>query len=84
MTFDRRKFNRLAYQLRYHADGYKALGLDGETAAAWANGGFTPDEAKPWIAEGFTAAEATRWADNFVSAADARAETDRRAARAAR
>ena len=84
MTFDRRKFNRLAHQLRYHADGYKSLGLDGETAAAWANGGFTPDEAKPWIAEEFPPDEATRWADNFVSPTAARTEINRRAARAAR
>ncbi len=81
MAFDRRRFNRLAYQIRDHIDGYRALALDADQAAGWANHGFTPDEARPWIAEGFTPDEAAPWADNFVSAADARTEINRRANR---
>ncbi len=67
MTFNRRRFNRLAHQLRHHADGYKTLGLTAETAAAWANQGFTPDEAAPWITAGFGPVDAGVWADQFMA-----------------
>ncbi len=76
MAFNRRTFNRLAYQLRDHADGYKALDVDAYEAATWANRGFTPDEAKPWIAQGFGPDKAARWADAFVSPVEARARED--------
>jgi hypothetical protein len=72
MTFDRRRFNRHAHQLRDHADGYKTQGMSAEEAAAWANHGFTPKEAVPWIAAGFDPHSAATWADEFVSPADAR------------
>lgn len=71
MAFNRRRFNRLAHQLRDFADGYANLKMDEYEAATWANRGFTPDEAKPWIAAGFGPDKAARHADAFRSPAAA-------------
>lgn len=75
--FDRRRFNRLAYQLRNFADGYKALGLAAAEAAGWANYGFLPDEAAAWLIEGFSLDTALPYADRYVSPVNARAMLDR-------
>ncbi len=84
MSFRTRDFKRRTWHFADLAADYRNLRLSTDEAVGWANRGFTPGEARPWIAHGFGPDEAAKWADNFVSAADARAETDRRAAQAAR
>ena len=78
MTFDRRKFTRHAHQLAHLADGYKALGVDTDTAVAFANRGFTPTGAAPWIDADVDADTASRYADQFKSPAEAVADLNRR------
>ena len=78
MTFDRRKFTRNAHQLAHLADGYKALGVDTDTAVAFANRGFTPAEAQPWIDANLDAGTASHYANQFKSPAEAVADLNRR------
>ena len=78
MSFDLALFEQGAFQLRGFADGYAALDLDAESAAAWANRGFLPDEAAVWLAEGHTPQRASYWANKYtVSPAEARKEDGR-------
>ena len=75
--FDHAVFEQGAFQLRAFADGYAALNLDAESAAAWANRGFMPDEIPRWRNEGHTPARASYWANKYtVSPAEARKRDD--------
>ncbi len=78
MSFRSRDFKCRTWHFADMADGYRAIGCDTDWAVAWANRGFTPNEAKAWMDAGFTPDEAAKWADNFVNPTDARAEADRR------
>jgi hypothetical protein len=76
--FDHAVFVQGAFQLRDFANGYAALGLDAEAAAAWANRGFLPGEASIWLAEAHTPQRASYWANKYtVSPAEARERDSR-------
>lgn len=64
-------FRDLARQFRDMALDYAALRLDAPTAAAWANHGFTPDEAADWIRAEFDPCTASAWANRFISVNEA-------------
>jgi hypothetical protein len=69
-------FRRHARQFQQFADEYRPVVNDPIKAAAWANRGFMPGEAKPWIAAGFDPDMAARYADRFISPVEALARAN--------
>ena len=53
--------------------GWKKIGVDAASAEAWADSGFTPEEAGKWRASGFQRASAEQWKKEGFTAEEAAA-----------